>query len=270
MYPIYETTKEDIIFNEKVSRHVPPHLHDAFEIVYVTEGTVELGIGQDLYHMEKGDFAIVFPNIIHHYQVFSPGNNRARYILAAPTLFGRFTEIMQKFCPLNPVIDKDNLHLDIINSLGKISQAKLDNIVIKQAYIQIILARAMEAYELIEKKCVGSDDIVYRTVAYVAANFRGDISLEKMAYDLGVSKYVLSRVFSKTFHTNFSQYVNNTRLNYVCAYLENTNCSITEICLDCGFESQRTFNRVFKQRYRMSPREYRNALESQKSGICRV
>lgn len=33
-----------------------------------------------------------------------------------------------------------------------------------------------------------------------------------MAKDLGVSKYVLSRVFSKTFHRNFNQYLNDARL----------------------------------------------------------
>ena len=33
--------------------------------------------------------------------------------------------------------------------------------------------------------------------------------------------------------------------------------SITDICLDAGFDSQRTFNRVFRERYRMTPREYR-------------
>ena len=52
--------------------HMPPHLHEAIEIVYVTDGCIELGVGQELYHMEKGDFAIVFPNVIHHYQVFLP------------------------------------------------------------------------------------------------------------------------------------------------------------------------------------------------------
>ncbi len=35
--------------------------------------------------------------------------------------------------------------------------------------------------------------------------------------------------------------------------LENTSDSITNICLDSGFESQRTFNRVFKERYKISP-----------------
>ena len=69
---------------------------------------------------------------------------------------------------------------------------------------------------------------------------------------------VLSRLFSKTFHRNFNQYLNDARLNYACHRLENTNDSITNICLDSGFESQRTFNRVFKERYKISPSDYRS------------
>ena len=48
------------------------------------------------------------------------------------------------------------------------------------------------------------------------------------------------------------------RLNYACHRLENTSDSITNICLDSGFESQRTFNRVFKERYKISPSDYRS------------
>lgn len=88
------------------------------------------------------------------------------------------------------------------------------------------------------------------------------MTLDKMAFDIGVSKYVLSRVFSKTFHRNFNQYVNDARLNYAVHCLENINDSITDICMDSGFESQRTFNRVFKERYHLSPSEYRKKLQN--------
>jgi len=40
--------------------------NNALEIVCVTNGTLELGVGQELYHMEKGDIGFVFPDIIHH------------------------------------------------------------------------------------------------------------------------------------------------------------------------------------------------------------
>ena len=103
-----------------------------------------------------------------------------------------------------------------------------------------------------------SSDIIYQTVSYIAKHFKEQVSLESMAKDLGISKFTLSRVFSGTFHRNFNQYLNEQRLNYVCVHLECTDKSITDIWLDAGFDSQRTFNRVFRERYRMTPREYRS------------
>ena len=104
---------------------------------------------------------------------------------------------------------------------------------------------------------ISSNDMIYRTVSYIARHFQESVTLDRMARELGVSKYVLSRVFSGTFHSNFNKYLNEQRLNYVVQELENTNACITDICLDAGFQSQRTFNRAFQERYKMSPKEYR-------------
>ncbi len=45
--------------------------------------------------------------------------------------------------------------------------------------------------------------------------------------------------------------------------MECTDKSITDICLDAGFESQRTFNRVSRERYKVMSREYRNLYREQ-------
>ena len=81
--------------------------------------------------------------------------------------------------------------------------------------------------------------------------------VNKAMEDLGYSPYALSRVFSGTFHTNFNQYLNDLRLNLALNLLENSEESITELAMESGFASMRTFNRAFQERYRMSPREYR-------------
>ena len=44
--------------------YIEPHLHNALEIVCVTSGALEFGVGQELYHMEKGDIGFVFPDVI--------------------------------------------------------------------------------------------------------------------------------------------------------------------------------------------------------------
>ena len=260
MYPTYETRNKEISYEYKNSVHVPPHLHDAIEVVYVTTGTVELGVGKELYHMEEGDFGIVFPNIIHHYQVFSEGTNKAIYLFIEPTVLMNFQDELRNNCPENPVIKKANLKSDIISAVESLAKAEDENSIMNQAYAHIIMAYVISSVKLVGKDSVGDDNLIYQAVAYVAANFREHISLETMAKELGVSKYTISRMFSKIFHCNFCRYVNKTRLNYATACLENLNYSITDICLDCGFESQRTFNRVFKEEYKMTPREYRSKM----------
>ena len=54
----YENKNSDISVECKKPTHFPPHIHEAIEMVYITKGSLELGVGQELYHMEKGDFAI--------------------------------------------------------------------------------------------------------------------------------------------------------------------------------------------------------------------
>lgn len=236
-----------------------PHLHNALEIVWVTEGALELGVGQELYHMENGDIGFVFPNIIHHYQVFTDRESVAVFIKSPPFVLSTFDEILLNYAPEYPIIKAGDVDRETYRALGAVMKTKQTEFAIVQAYLQIVLARCIRNFKLVEKRSVGSDDLIYQTVAYVSGNFKNTFSLEDMAKDLGVSKYVLSRIFSKTFHSNFKQYLNDTRLDYARRRLENTEDSITNICLDSGFDSQRTFNRVFKERFRVSPTEYRKS-----------
>ena len=103
MFPVYEEKKKNLHIHLRTS----PHLHNSIEFIYITEGTLELGMGQELYHMEEGDLAVIFPDVIHHYQVFSPGENKAVYLWAKPVLIGKFADIIQNSCPEDPVIKKN-------------------------------------------------------------------------------------------------------------------------------------------------------------------
>ena len=266
MLPLYEQSIEKLEIRHRRASHLPPHLHKAMECVLVTEGTLAIGIGPELYEMKEGDFAIVFPELTHHYQVFSENKCRAIFLYVDPSLITTFLTPMQQQCPKCPVISKKNVDQDILYSLQSLLRQRYGktDLILQQAFVQIILARSLPQFELIEKSTIGRDDIVYQTVSYIAANFRDPLSLTQMATDLGYSPYTLSRVFSGTFHKNFNQYLNEVRLEYATSLLLYTNQTITDIYMNAGFESQRTFNRVFSERFRMSPREYRkeNILSS--------
>ena len=168
-------------------------------------------------------------------------------------------ETLQQLYPKTPVISPKNVDEDIlyaIKSLLRQRRGKTD-LMLQQAFSQIILARNLPRFELIDRTTIGKKDIVYQSVKYIAANFRNPISLTSMASDLGYSPYTLSRVFLGRFHKKFNQYLNEIRLEYACALLLYTNQTITDVYMNAGFESQRTFNRVFLEEYHMSPRKYR-------------
>lgn len=268
MLPIYEETSHSIEIHEEKSSHFPPHLHHSMEIVYVTSGELALGVGQELYDMKVGDLAIVFPNLIHHYQVFHPGKqNTATHILASPLISQIFQEELDTLCPSNPVIHKDALHPEILDAVSKLRTLPREKGVAEQvknllesSYVQIILARAIPQYELVKKETAGSHDLIYQTVSYIAEHFREPVSLTGMAHDLGVSQFALSRVFSGTFHRNFNSYLNETRLNYACSLLLRTDQTVTDAALNSGFESLRTFHRVFREHFHQTPGSFRKTL----------
>lgn len=171
MFPVYEEKKENLHLHSRIARHESPHLHNSVEFIYLTEGCLELGMGQELFHMEEGDFAVLFPEVIHHCQVFSGENNKACYLWAQPILCGQFASVMQKYCPKNPVIKKPQVHRDIVNAIRCLKLDKKEqnpNLVVEQAYVQILLARSIPAFNLQEKSSVESNDIIYQTVSYIA------------------------------------------------------------------------------------------------------
>jgi AraC-like DNA-binding protein len=274
MLPIYKDTGFGLTIYQRINTHSAPHLHRSVEFVYVTEGELAIGVGQNLYPMEKGDFAVIFPDIIHHYQVFSSENSSACYILASPNLAAGFGQELQTLSPRQPVVKKKSLHPDVkyaVNALYKefakgnekqnLSDLSKEQHAIAQSYIHILLARSIPQFELISKEEIGSPDLIYKTVSYISAHFSDNLTLTSMAHDLAVSQYTLSRVFSGTFHRNFNQYLNEVRLDYAQTMLRYSDKTITDICYEAGFESQRTFNRCFSQKYHLSPREYRKSTE---------
>ena len=149
MLPLYEDMQDNLKILQKKSSHIPPHLHKTLECVYVTEGTLALGVGSELFSMEKGDFAIVFPDLIHHYQVFDTKRSMGRYLFFSPTLSGTYLTDLQQFCPANPVIKSNNVHPDVIYALKSPRLFTISSIV----YTSLLYFSAIASTSNVENAC---------------------------------------------------------------------------------------------------------------------
>lgn len=92
---------------------------------------------------------------------------------------------------------------------------------------------------------------------YIILHFAEDIQLETLAELAGMSPSSFSRFFKQRTGDTVSNYIITARLGYADRLLLNTDKSISEICFSSGFNNLSNFNRLFKDRKGMNPREYR-------------
>ena len=65
--------------------------------------------------------------------------------------------------------------------------------------------------------------------------------------------------------TTCIEYINDYRLNIATNMLLTTNSQITEIATSIGITNLSYFNRIFKKKYNMTPKEYRRSLENKRA-----
>ena len=79
------------------------------------------------------------------------------------------------------------------------------------------------------------------------------ITFDEAAKYMYFSKPYFSKLFHNIFGMTFSQYLNTVRVASAIEKIKQGDMSITEISADCGFNTIRNFNRVFKDLTGYSP-----------------
>jgi AraC family transcriptional regulator len=83
------------------------------------------------------------------------------------------------------------------------------------------------------------------------------LTLDDIARSACLSPFHFHRVFKAVFHETPHEYLRRRRLERAARLLRETEDSVTEICLDSGFESPGSFSTLFRARFGASPREFR-------------
>ncbi len=88
---------------------------------------------------------------------------------------------------------------------------------------------------------------------YANPNF----SLNWIADEMDMSSIYLSRIYKQQTMSAIVDVINNVRLERAKEYLENTDQSVIDIALKCGYTSSSYFHRMFKKNFGVTPADYR-------------
>jgi AraC family transcriptional regulator len=100
-----------------------------------------------------------------------------------------------------------------------------------------------------------ANDIIYYIYKYIDTH----INLDELSEDLGVSKFHMHRIFKNEFGKNVYESIKSIRQQKASSLLlTNKNSTITQIAKMCGYSSQTSFSKVFKEKFLMTPKEWRS------------
>lgn len=241
------------------------HWHRSVEIFAVCSGELGFYIDDRLWHLSAGEFLIVNSNEVH--SVDSPLANETIVLQIPLEMFEDYFTGEQFIWFTHEPGKRDEWFMELMKELYRIYEEKTCGYDMKMMSVFYdILYYLVKDYRLPE---TGQDyvrknktlDRLSGITSYMKENYRGSLSLEKVAEKFGYSPTYLSRMFQKYAGITFKDHVQDIRLGHAVKDLESGKYSITEAAIRNGFSGSKALARAFRKKYGILPSEYRAERE---------
>jgi AraC-like DNA-binding protein len=85
-------------------------------------------------------------------------------------------------------------------------------------------------------------------------------NLEQISRDSGISQAKLQEGFKFLYARTVTEYIRHTRLEAARDLMNTTDLNISQIVYTIGFTSRSYFSKIFKDKYKMTPHEFRKQV----------
>jgi len=230
-----------------------PHINAELEVVHVTEGVIEVSVGDVTLSVPKGSGVLILPYQPHCFRPLEDATGRVymfRFRIASEFYNSRCASGTPSFVlKLSPTLDA------WLKDAVKLAEAHPDEITAKALYYPII----SEYLEQADTAAAHSPHtlLVHRIMDYILNHLQDKITLKTLSSQFGINPASLSKLIKDYTYTSFTDFVNNIRIERAIELIGGQNLTVTEAASQAGFGSVRNFNRVFQDTLGITPSEYR-------------
>jgi AraC-like DNA-binding protein len=261
--------KSNVEFHRKTGvTHVELHWHEFYEVTLIASGNGRQHLNGVPHPLHKGTLFFTTPTDLHEF--FGDVNDPLETLVVVfneelldkdiyPLFFnpeGHYEILLteEEFPVYNALFERISLE-QRGNFLGKESIIKgcLQQILVDLVRKSLILASGLESRKFMFK----DRDPIHRSLVYLQYNFREQVTLADISREVHMSQSYFSERFSKEMGIPFQKYLQDMRLEFAEKLLRSTELPVTEICMKSGFNSLPHFERTFKKKFGMTPRDMR-------------
>ena len=253
---------------------VPLHWHDEMELIYIKKGMGLITVDFREYKVTGPTLVLILPGQLHsidqldeetmEYEniIFSPNmlvsrqNDVTATDFLLPLMTGKIT-VPTVFTPVYPYYEDVIAPIDACDEIGKTKP---------QGYELYVKSQLFQFFFILNNRCrnlntTGKNkkalDKMKIVLKYIENNYMLKITIADIADAVGFSESHFMRYFKETMGTSFVEYLRDYRLTIASRLLTSSESSILNIAAETGFENLSYFNRVFKEKYKMTPRQFR-------------
>lgn len=247
--------------------HSMQHMHEEIEIMTVTDGYIFYNIDGKEVKLNKGETIFINSNRMH-VSYLKSSKGCSFYILVVhpfvyssnPTLYNRYCKFILENKDIPYIIFKDDSFTKILSRMKETEDTK------EEGYQLSLIADSYHVLSFLYKQLEDTYsrpqnnetiEILNRMTSFIYNHYSEKITLKDIAEYGHVSISKCSRMFNQYMNHSPIDFLNLYRLEVSSDLLKNTNESISNISMICGFDQQSYYNRMFRKEYGCTPKEYR-------------
>lgn len=249
------------IFYRSTKKHLTrtPHFHNEIELIYSPHGSFDAHVDHKVVTVSPGELFIAFPHQIHYYKKCAEADYRV--MLVTPELLYRLETPLRGLRPVCNVLDlKDREALRAFID-GVFSAAGENQNTAAAGYYHLLMAELLPLIET-EPTPWTENSTLLQVMEFCQDHFCEDLTLERVAKEVHLSKYYVSHLFNQRLKLSFSEYINLLRVRQASWLLQNSDKKIADISEEVGFGSIRSFNRAFLTVTETTPKEFRTVFRT--------
>ncbi|MBP1040651.1 helix-turn-helix transcriptional regulator [Vagococcus sp. BWB3-3] len=250
--------------------HSTVHTHDFTEMFYVLKGKGNFIARNQRFPVKENDLVIVNPHIEHTEE--SVESSPMEYIVLgveglAFNLPQDQTDVEKDFTFFNYSDEKKEVLFYLNDLLEEIQTKRQDYEVVCQNLIENLVIRMLR-YSQFELEEVSNQklnkDIAF-VKHYIDTHYQHELTLESLAEIAHINKFYLVHLFKDYMNATPIAYLVQKRIKESQTLLASTNYTISQISSIVGFSSQSHFSYTFKKINNLTPKEYREIKNKEKS-----
>ncbi len=247
-----------------------PHWHAELEFVYMIDGSLSVTRNGTTQVIRSGEFYFCNTKTIHFTKTpDNISNHKYIVLLISHEFLLRFHKECMFHIPEGETYEKLKTQLKRLVDLSELelSEENTLNLDIEKNKVildicQILLSDCIADETQMLPKTIATTGYAKTIMEYVCEHYNQPLTLPHLAEIVGLSPQYLSKNFKRATDMGVNEYINQIRLEYANENLINSDITITEAALNNGFPNVKTYVRLCKSVYGMTPSEYRKAMRN--------